>query len=309
MQVHREIDHLPSFKRAVVTIGTFDGVHKGHQQIIHALQQEARMAEGDSIIITFDPHPRKIVQPHSSLELINSLDERVALLADKGIDHLVIVPFTPGFAAQDPEDYIQNFLIRLFNPHSIIIGYDHHFGKDRKGGFNLLAEKADKYGYKLVEIPRHVLNEIAVSSTKIRAAIRESRIGTANELLGYPFFFHGEVIHGDKIGRTLGYPTANLRYTDADKIHLGEGVYAATASVRGKIYKGMLSVGRRPTLNDATERVEINLFDFDDEIYDEEITVHVIKYLRPQVKYNNLEELKEQLSLDKTNAVNALPNH
>jgi riboflavin kinase / FMN adenylyltransferase len=233
MQVHREINRLPEFRNAVITIGTFDGVHKGHQQIIEALQRTAAEMDGESVLITFHPHPRKIVQPDSSLELINSLEERIKLLSDHHIGHLVVVPFTEAFAAQDPHDYIKNFLIKLFHPRAIIIGYDHHFGKDRQGGFDLLADHAKKYDYKLIEIPRHVLNEIAVSSTKIRKAIRESNTAVANELLGYPFFFHGKVVHGEKLGRTLGYPTANLKYIDTDKIHAGEGVYAAMAEVGG----------------------------------------------------------------------------
>ncbi len=306
MQVHRGTDHLPAFQNAVITIGTFDGVHKGHQQIINALQIEAREARGESVLITFHPHPRKIVQPETSLELINSLEERIALLEEKGIDHLVIVPFTREFAAQDPDDYIRNFLVKLFAPKSIIIGYDHHFGKDRKGNFRLLEDKAVEYGYKLVEIPGHVLNAISVSSTKIRTALKNSEVEKANQLLGYSFFFEGIVEHGDKLGRQLGYPTANLSYTDADKIHMGEGVFAVRALVNGKRMKGMLSIGTRPTLNDVKERVEVNLFNFDEDIYGSKLQVTVEKFLRAQEKYASLEELKAQMERDKQAALEAL---
>lgn len=308
MQVHREINSLPVFRNAVITIGTFDGVHKGHQQILHALRKVAAEMDGESVLITFHPHPRKIVQPDSSLELINSLDERIRLLGGHNIDHLVIVPFNAAFAAQDPDDYIKNFLVKMFRPRAVIIGYDHHFGKDRKGGFQLLEENAGKYNYKLIEIPRHVLNEIAVSSTKIRQAIKASEIEKANDLLGYSFFFHGKVVHGDKLGRTLGYPTANLQYTDNDKIHAGEGVYAAVAEIRGRLVKGMLSIGTRPTLDNNEERVEINLFDFNEDLYGEEMVIQMKKFLRAQVKYPTMEALKMQMAQDKEDSLAALAN-
>ncbi len=308
MQVHREINKLPPFRKAAITIGTFDGVHKGHQQIINALVEKAKGSGGESVLITFHPHPRKIVQPDASLELINSLEERIALLEEKGIDHLVVVPFTPSFASQEPENYIGDFLAKLFSPKHIIIGYDHHFGKDRKGGYRLLEENASKFGYHLIEIPGHVLNEIAVSSTKIRAAIRNSQMDEARDLLGYSWFFEGEVVHGDQLGRKLGYPTANLTYIDGDKIHLGEGVYAAMAELDGEKISGMLSVGTRPTIGDHEEKVEINLFNFNRDIYGSHIKVTVKNYLRAQVKYGSLDALKNQMETDKINAENALTN-
>src|SRR5215213_4657466 len=196
MQVHRTIEGLPSFSNAVITIGTFDGVHEGHMKIIDALIKEASGAGGESVIISFDPHPRKIVNPNEHLQLINTLDEKIELLSQTMIDHLVIVPFTPAFAEQSADQYIENFLIGKFHPHTIIIGYDHHFGKGRKRNFMLLAEKADQYGYRLLEIPKYILDEVAVSSTKIRNALLKSDVDTANKLLGYEFFFEGVVIRG-----------------------------------------------------------------------------------------------------------------
>jgi riboflavin kinase/FMN adenylyltransferase len=306
MQVHRSIENLPGFKNAVITIGTFDGVHQGHKKIIDALVHEARSIGGEAIIISFHPHPRKIVNPNQHLQLINTLDEKIELLAKTGIDHLVIVPFNSDFASQSANEYIENFLIQKFNPHTIIIGYDHHFGKNRQGNFMLLAEKADHYGYRLMEIPKYILDEVAVSSTKIRNALLESTVDVANKLLGYEFFFEGVVIEGDKLGRKLGYPTANLRYTDLDKIHLGHGVYAAYATVNGKIYKGMLSIGRRPTIEHSDERVEINIFDFDEEIYGKTVRITVRKFLRGQKKYTSLDELKNQLAIDKKSSLSIL---
>jgi riboflavin kinase/FMN adenylyltransferase len=251
------------------------------------------------VLITFHPHPRKIVNTATSLQLINTLDEKISLLAQHGIGHLVIVPFTESFAQQDAEAYIKNFLVEKFQPYTIIIGYDHRFGRDRLGNFALLQQKVAQFKYKLIEIPKHLLNEIAVSSTKIRNALLSSDVDTANQLLGYPFFFSGLVLHGDKIGRTIGYPTANLQYNNNDKIHLGHGVYAATAVVNGRIVKGMLSIGNRPTLTYSEEKVEINLFDFDEELYGHNIQVNVIKFLRPQEKYTSMDLLKSQLAKDK----------
>jgi riboflavin kinase/FMN adenylyltransferase len=306
MQVHRSIENLHGFSNAVITIGTFDGVHEGNKKIIDALIREARSVQGEAIIVTFHPHPRKIVYPNEHLQLINTLEEKIELLQRTGIDHLVIVPFNEPFASQTADEYIANFLIQKFQPHTIIIGYDHHFGKDRQGNFMLLAEKADTYNYRLLEIPKYILKEVAVSSTQIRNALLQSDVDTANKLLGYDFFFEGVVIEGDKLGRKLGYPTANLEYTDADKIHLGHGVFAIYTEVKGVQYKGMLSIGNRPTLLNSNERVEVNIFDFEEEIYGETIRVTVKKYLRGQEKYASLEELKNQLALDKANSLEVL---
>ncbi len=306
MQVHRKIEDLPPFKNAVITIGTFDGVHEGHKKIIDALIAEARNVQGESLIITFDPHPRKIVHPDEPLHLINTLDEKIELLSKTGIDHLVIVPFTPEFADQTAEEYIQNFLIGNFHPATIIIGYDHHFGKDRTGNYKLLEEKAPVLGYKLLEIPKHVLDEIGVSSTKIRNALLQSDIETANKLLGYSFFFEGKVVTGDKLGRQLGYPTANLEYTDKEKIHLGHGVYAVYVEMGKLTKKGMLSIGTRPTLTVSSEKVEVNIFDWDKELYGQTIRVVVEKYLRAQEKYNSLEDLTRQLQKDKEDSLACL---
>ena|SRR5690349_18488525 len=306
MEVYRSTESLPKFRNAVITIGTFDGVHLGHQKIIDALVTEAERVGGESVLITFDPHPRKIINPSVSLQLINTLEEKIELLRKKGIDHVVIVPFTEAFSEQNPDTYIRDFLIARFHPHTVIIGYDHHFGKNRGGNYKLLEERAEEYNYHLLEIPKHVIDEIGISSTKIRQAILHSDIDTTNKLLGYDFFFEGLVVEGDKLGRQLGYPTANLVYTNEDKIHLGEGVYAVYANVDDKIIPGMMSIGKRPTLNDTIEKVEVNLFDFSDNLYSKTMRVIVKKYLRPQEKYNSLDELKAQISRDKIESLKVL---
>ncbi len=307
MQIHRDITNLPAFKNAVITIGTFDGVHLGHRQIIDSLKSAAAEVNGESVIITFHPHPRKVVSSViTGVRLINTLAERIELLEQTGIDHLVIVPFTDFFANQAAEEYIRDFLVDKFKPHTIIIGYDHRFGKERSGDYKLMEEKAIVYNYRLKEIPEHILNAIKVSSTNIRNAILHSNIDEANNFLGYDFFFEGEVFHGDKIGRSIGYPTANLKSTDEEKIALGDGIYAVYATVEGKTYKAMMSIGFRPTVNGKVRVTEVNIFDFAKDIYEETIRVTVKKYLRSEVKFDGLESLKIQLHKDKEDSLACL---
>ncbi|MGG9963824.1 riboflavin biosynthesis protein RibF [Ferruginibacter sp. SUN106] len=307
MQVHYDITQLPVFKNAVITIGTFDGVHTGHQQIINTLKAAAAEAGGESVIITFHPHPRKVVSSAvTGIRLINTLAERIELIANAGVDHLVVVPFTDYFANQTAEEYISDFLVDKCHPHTIIIGYDHRFGKERSGDYKLMEEKAVVYNYRLMEIPVHLLDTIKVSSSNIREAILHGHIEDANKLLGYTFFFEGEVIHGDKIGRTIGYPTANLKSTDEEKITLGDGIYAVYTEVDGIRYKAMMSIGFRPTVNGKKRVIEVNLFDFENDIYEKIIRVYVVKYLRSEVKFDGLEALKQQLHQDKVDSLAVL---
>jgi riboflavin kinase / FMN adenylyltransferase len=307
MKVHYSIDQLPAFKNAVITIGTFDGVHSGHQQIINTLKQAAAKANGESVIITFHPHPRKVVSSAvTGIRLINTLTERIELIEKTGVHHLVVVPFTDYFANQSAEEYISDFLVDKFHPHTIIIGYDHRFGRERSGDYKLMEDKATVYNYNLLEIPEHVLDAVKVSSSAIRQAILQSNIDEANKLLGYNFFFEGEVMHGDKIGRTIGYPTANLKSTNEEKIVLGDGIYAVYTEVEGKRYKAMMSIGFRPTVNGKKRVVEVNIFNFEKEIYGQIIRVIVIKYLRSEVKFNGLEALKTQLHQDKEDSLACL---
>ena len=309
MKVHRDIDNLPAFRNAAITIGTFDGVHQGHRRIIETLNAEAKAINGETVIITFHPHPRKVVSSTIlGIRLINTLDEKIELLENLGIDHLVVVPFTDAFANQAAEDYVKNFLIEKFHPRTIIIGYDHRFGKERKGDYLMLEELAGKYDYKLKEIPKHVLDEISISSTRIRESVLEGKIEIADKLLGYEFFFSGTVVHGDKLGRKLGYPTANLRIEDPEKITPGNGIYAVYAIPQGfdKRLKGMMSIGFRPTVDGKKRVIEVNIFDFDKEIYDETLKVYVKKYLREEIKFNGLDELVKQIGQDKVDSLKVL---
>jgi len=331
MEVYRSVELLPPIRNAVITIGTFDGVHEGHRKIIDHLKQEAEAINGETVIITFHPHPRKVVSSAIlGIRLINTLAEKIELLTEAGIDHLVIIPFTEAFAEQSAEDYIQNFLIKTFHPHTIITGYDHRFGKDRLGDYRLLEKMAPVYNYILREIPKHVLDEIAISSTNIREAIVHSDIETANKLLGYDFFFEGLVVDGDKLGRKLGYPTANLKITDEEKIVLGNGIYAvyvemgsgkwqevngenvsnqlsySPLTIHHSLLKGMMSIGFRPTIDGKRKVIEVNIFDFDSEIYGKIIRVYAKKYLRPEIKFNDLDELVKQIDQDKIESLKVL---
>ncbi len=345
MKVHYDIENLPVFRNAVITIGTFDGVHMGHRQIIDKLKTEAKAIQGETVIITFHPHPRKVVSSTIlGLRLINTLDEKIELMAELGIDHLVVVPFTDAFANQPAEDYIKNFLVNKFQPHTIIIGYDHRFGRERKGDYLLLEKMSLELGFHLKEIPKHVLDEISISSTTIREALLTGKIEVADKLLGYEFFFSGTVVHGNKLGRKLGYPTANLKIQDEEKITPGNGIYAVYAQLVNNIpkdpfgeltmvskevpgisppdsyrdtipqrspyghslLKGMMSIGFRPTVDGTQRVVEVNLFDFDQDIYDQTLKVYVKKYLRQEIKFNNLEELVKQIDQDKVDSLRVL---
>jgi riboflavin kinase/FMN adenylyltransferase len=322
MQVHRELSQLPSFKNAVITIGTFDGVHTGHLQIIRQLKSEAAEIEGESVIITFHPHPRMVLDASQQGEkkistpvsLLNTLDEKIELIEQQHVEHLVVVPFTMEFSELSAEEYIQTFLVDKFHPHTIIIGYDHHFGKQRQGDYRLLEEYAEQYSYTVKEIPEHIINHIAISSTKIREALSNADIETANKFLGYPYFFEGTVIEGDRIGRSLGYPTANIKVCDKHKLIPANGVYAVELKtylhnddiVNFPLLKGMMNIGYRPTVDGRKKIIEVNIFGFDEDIYGKKLRVFVKDYLRAEKKFDGLEALKNQLSIDKVNAMKIL---
>ncbi|HET9745711.1 MAG TPA: bifunctional riboflavin kinase/FAD synthetase [Chitinophagaceae bacterium] len=328
MQVHKDIDNLPKFIKAVVTIGTFDGVHVGHRQIINKLKVEALKIKGESVIITFHPHPRKVISSAIlGVRLINTLEEKIEVLSGLGIDHLVIVPFTDAFANQPAEEYVRDFLYEKLHPDTIIIGYDHRFGRERLGDYKLMEKLAPQFGFRLREIPKHIIDEIAISSTNIREAILHTDIEMANRLLGYTFFFEGEVVHGNKLGRQLGYPTANLKINDPEKLIPGDGIYAVYVNIKtatggssqdptevntfpveieGVQYKGMMSIGFRPTVDGKKRVVEVNVFDYDRDIYGSTMRVYVKKFLRVEAKFNSLEDLVRQIDQDKVESLKVL---
>ena len=302
MNLHKDIEHLPHFNKAVITIGTFDGVHQGHQKIIDQLKAEAKRIDGETVIITFHPHPRKIVHSGNDVKLITTIEERIELLSAAGIDHLVISPFTRGFSELEPRDYVETFLKKRFNPEVVIIGYDHKFGKGRKGDYKLLEEYSAKGFFTLKEIPQHVINNNTVSSTQIRDFIQSGQIENANSLLGYEFNFEGLVVKGDQRGRTIGFPTANLELTNEEKIIPGNGVYAVEINLATYYspltYKGMMNIGIRPTVDGSRKTIEVNLFDFNEDIYGKTLRVFVRKFIREEKKFSGIDELKSQLQKD-----------
>lgn len=311
MNIYRDITELPLFKNAIITIGTFDGVHNGHRQILNQLIEEANEVDGTPVVITFYPHPKQIVgNDLSSVLVLNTLEEKSALLAEVGIEHLVVVPFTKEFAEQSAEDYIKNFLVRSFKPHTIIIGYDHRFGKNRAGNYELLEVKGQEFNYRVKEIPEHILHNITISSTKIRTQLLEGNISTANELLGYDYFFSGNVITGKQMGRTIGFPTANLAINNESKLIPGNGVYAVTVQIENDktIFNGMMNIGVRPTFEKTERTIEVNIFDFDSPIYDKQLTVHIKTKLRDEIKFDGIDSLKNQLNRDREMAISHLTN-
>jgi riboflavin kinase/FMN adenylyltransferase len=300
MKIYHHIDEFTPIKNAVVTIGTFDGVHIGHRKIIARLKELAGECGGETVILTFFPHPRMILNPEDeSLKMINTINEKAALLEQLGVDHLIITPFSRDFSNQTPEDYIRDVLVNKIGTKKIVIGYDHRFGKDRQGGLNDLLELAPVYGFDVIEIPEQDINEVAVSSTLIRNALLNGAIELANTFLGYPFFITGKVGRGDQIGRKIGYPTANIMIEENYKLIPDDGIFSAKVNVNGITYKGMAYIGTRPTINGITRNIEVNIFDFDTEVYGAEVSMQFFNFVRGDIKFSNLDELIVQLGKDK----------
>lgn len=300
MKIYHNINEFKALQNAVVTIGTFDGVHLGHRKIIERLKELAAEINGETVILTFFPHPRMILHPEDeSLKLINTIHEKAALLERLGIDHLIITPFSRDFSNQSPEAYIHDVLINTIGTKKIVIGYDHRFGKDRAGGFNDLLRLSATYGYEVIEIPEQDINDVAVSSTLIRDALLNGAIELANNFLGYPFFITGKVGRGDQIGRTIGYPTANIMIEESYKLIPDDGIFSAKVIVDGVSYKGMAYIGSRPTINGITRNIEVNIFDFDAKIYGKEISMQFFNYVRGDIKFDGLDALKIQLAKDR----------
>lgn len=300
MRVYNNIDEFTTVNNAVVTIGTFDGVHIGHRKIISGIKELAESTGGETVILTFFPHPRMILHPEDeSIKLITTMAEKAELMERLGVDHLIITPFSRDFSNQSAESYIRDVLVNKIGTKKIVIGYDHRFGKDRQGGLEDLQRLGPVYSFDVVEIPEQDINEVAISSTRIRNALLSGDIHLANSFLGYPFFITGKVVRGDQIGRQLGYPTANIVVEEKYKLIPCDGIFAVTVIVAGLTYKGMAYIGSRPTVNGLTRNIEVNIFDFDEEIYNQTIRMEFHHYIRGDVKFSSLDELKIQLAQDK----------
>lgn len=304
MIVHHGIDSLTPLPYAVVTSGTFDGVHLGHQKILQRLNEVARSyPDGQSVVMTYWPHPRTVVSNDSQdLRLLSTLEEKVDLLEQAGVDHLVVIPFTRSFSQLTSEEFIRQILIDGLGTKKLVIGYDHRFGRDREGGFDYIQAHQAEYGFEVEEIPRQDLEAVAISSSKIRAALSEGNIVAATRFLGREYSLTGTIVKGRQLGRTIGFPTANMQVDNAVKLIPGNGVYAVDVEQGGQTYGGMLNIGFRPTVAGENQTIETYVFDFDKDIYGEHMTLRFRAFLRPEQKFNGLPALMEQLHLDEQQA-------
>ncbi|GGG85967.1 riboflavin biosynthesis protein [Parapedobacter pyrenivorans] len=314
MKIYRNLEDFIPLDNAVVTIGTFDGVHVGHQKILSTLRESARSTNGETVLLTFFPHPRMILHPEDdSLRIISDIEEKVQRLAEAGIDHLIITPFTRDFSNLSPEAYIREVLVGKIGTKKIVIGYDHRFGKDRKGSLKDLLEHAEIYGYSVEQIPEQDINDVAVSSTKIREALIKGDIDTANACLGYPFQLTGKVIRGNQLGRNIGYPTANLQVQESHKLIPAYGIYAVEALIvepadiktgpyvpnpPASIVKGMGYIGTRPTVDGISRSIEVHLFDFSGDIYGQTLRVKFLHFVRHDQWFDTMQEMIDQMAVD-----------
>ena len=303
MRVFHGLDQFQPVMKPVVTVGTFDGVHIGHRRILDRLNQHAGERGGESLLLTFWPHPRMVLQPdNNELRLLNTLDEKINLLEKAGLQNLVVLEFTRDFSRTSALEFVRDILHNTLKADMLVIGYDHHFGKNREGSFEQLEELAPLYDFDLEEIPAQEIDEVAVSSTKIRRALTDGNVEQAHEFLHYPYFIHGKVVQGDQRGRQLGYPTANVQVEEWYKLIPADGVYAVTAVVEGEEFQGMLSNGSNPTFPGKGRSLEVNLFDFNRDIYGKEVQVNFHQRLREERKFKNEQELKQQMAKDEEGA-------
>ena len=303
MKVHYGFESFKNIKNPIVTVGTFDGVHYGHQKIIQRLQKIAKKNNGESVLLTFDPHPRKVLLNDQGLKLIHTVKEKINILEKLGLDHLVIYPFTKEFSKFSAKTYIDELLVKKLGTHTLVIGYDHHFGNDREGNIELLKKHEKSNPFYLEEIKAHEIEEIKISSTKVRRAIENGNIHLVDDYCGHFYEFSGEVVHGNGIGKTIGTPTANIQLNSNEKIIPLDGVYAVICQIKDANFKGIMNIGYKPTVNKGEKRtIEIHLFDFNKDVYELELRAKVIERIRDEVKFSSLESLKSQIFKDNENA-------
>lgn len=307
MKIYEGLSDIPIIPNPVVTSGTFDGVHLGHQKILKRIREIARDIQGETVLITFWPHPRLVLYPEEhNLRLLSTFEEKTKLLRYFGIDHLITIPFTKEFSLLSSKEFIEKVLVEKIRTQKLVIGYDHRFGKNREGSFEYLQNHHSEFGFDLEEISRQDVDEIGVSSTKIRTALETGNITTSTLCLGRPYELNGLVIKGQQIGRSIGFPTANIHIPNDYKLIPKDGVYAVEAVVNGSLFKAMLNIGNRPTVGGTKKTVEAHLFDFMGDLYDKQITIYFKEFLREERKFDNLDELKNQLALDQKMAKSLL---
>ena len=308
MKTFTSTTHFSPSTKTIITIGTFDGVHIGHKKILQKVVAEAKKNNLTSAVLTFFPHPRFILNQNSDLKLLNTIEEKKALLNSTGLDALIIHPFDQEFANLSPEQFVKKILVDQLKISKIIIGYDHRFGKNRAADINDLIQFGTKYNFEVEQISAQELNEIAISSTKIRTALNEGNINLANNYLGYLYSFSGKVIKGKQIGRTIGFPTANIEILEPLKLLPKNGVYIVKCLINNQVVNGIMNIGNRPTVNGTSQSIEVHLLNFDKDIYGLEITVKMIDFIRNEQKFENLDQLKSQIQKDKIQAVNFIKN-
>lgn len=304
MKIYQQLTdfHPPHF--SVVTSGTFDGVHLGHQKILRRLQELANRKQGETVLLTYWPHPRLILQPKDkSLRLLTSLSEKVKLLEGMGVDHLIILPFTKELSQMSSEEFIRDILVDKIQTKTLVIGYDHKFGKNREGSFEYLQSHSHLFGFAIEEISRQDVDDLGVSSTKIRTALAQGDITTANKYLGRPYDLSGQVVKGQQIGRSIGFPTANIQIADNYKLLPRDGAYAVYADVNSIRYKAILNIGDRPTVDGEKKTIEAHLIDFEGDLYGQELRIYFQEFLREEKKFESLDALKNQLVVDRERAI------
>ena len=309
MQIFNSIFEFKTSKKTVLTLGTFDGVHIGHQKIIKKLIKEATILDCESTLLTFFPHPRMVLKQDVEIKLINTIKEKIALFEEQGLQNLIIHPFDATFSELLPEEFVKKILVDQLHLSKIIIGYDHKFGKNRSADINDLILFGEKYNFEVEQISVKELNEISISSTKIRAALLDSDIQLANKFLGYNYTLNGEIIEGNKIGRTINFKTANLKIDETYKLIPKNGVYLVQSVIDNKLYYGMMNIGNNPTVNGKIQSIEIHYFDFNKDIYTKKITVNILEFIREEIKFESLDELKNQLVKDKEFCLNYLDHY
>lgn len=308
MKVFHSINQFKSKSKTVVTLGTFDGVHVGHKKIIERLLFNAKELNCESLVLTFFPHPRMVLQKDADVKLLNTIEEKANLLSKTGLDNLVIHPFDQAFSRLTAEEFVKNILVDCFNVEKIIIGYDHRFGRNRTANIDDLIAFSKIYGFEVEQISAQEINDVAVSSTKIRNAILDGNIDLANNYLNYNYSFKGKIVKGKQIGRTIGFPTANFEIDDSYKLIPKNGVYVVESVINQNRIFGMMNIGFNPTVGENAQTIEVYYFDFNGDLYGQQITVSILHRLRSEQKFDSLEALKIQLKSDQIASLDFIKN-